>query len=81
MGARDYTNKADIWGAGCIFAELFRRKPILMGNTDMDQLMKVIELAGSPTDDNWPGWSQYAGIAGLQGLRFRLNSVRKVFAE
>ena len=43
---------------GCIFAELLGRTSILPGTEDIDQLKKIFQLCGTPTEENWPGVSQ-----------------------
>ena len=45
----NYTKSIDVWSAGCIFAEFFTRKPLLMGNDYRDQLNKTFNLFGTPT--------------------------------
>ena len=47
----NYTKSIDVWSAGCIFAEFFTRKPILMGNDYRDQLNKTFDMFGTPTAD------------------------------
>jgi len=44
-----YTKSIDVWSAGCIFAELFSRSPILRGADYRDQLNKTFDLFGTPT--------------------------------
>jgi len=46
-----YTNRVDIWSVGCIMAELFTRKPLFPGNDHIDQLKKIMELAGTPDQE------------------------------
>ena len=38
-----YATPVDIWSCGCIFAELFRRKPLFSGQSEADQLSKIFE--------------------------------------
>lgn len=38
----------------CIFAEMFTRSPILRGNTDGHQFELIVDLCGTPNDENWP---------------------------
>ena len=38
-----YATPVDIWSCGCIFAELFRRKPLFCGQSEADQLSKIFE--------------------------------------
>jgi cyclin-dependent kinase 7 len=54
-GARMYGPGVDIWAVGCIFAELLLRVPFLPGETDLDQLSKIIQVFGNPTEKVWPG--------------------------
>lgn len=39
---------------GTIFVELVLRKPFLPGETDVDQLKRIIAVLGTPTDEDWP---------------------------
>lgn len=61
---RRYTPAIDLWGVGCVFAEMFERKPILEGRTDVDQCVRIFQLVGSPTEQNMPGWSDLPGCEG-----------------
>lgn len=54
-GARQYAGAVDIWSMGMVFAELLLRVPFVAGNTDLDQISKICEAFGTPTEDNWPG--------------------------
>ncbi|XP_074662572.1 cyclin-dependent kinase 7-like [Tubulanus polymorphus] len=54
FGARMYGVGIDIWAVGCIMAELLLRVPIFPGETDIDQLSKIFEVVGTPTEENWP---------------------------
>jgi len=53
-GASLYGPTVDIWSAGCIFAELMLRRPFMTGNNDLDQLGKIFQALGTPTDADWP---------------------------
>ncbi|GAB1217069.1 hypothetical protein ATERTT37_006292 [Aspergillus terreus] len=54
-GARFYSGAVDVWSMGMVFAELLLRVPFVAGNTDLDQISKICEAFGTPTEDNWPG--------------------------
>lgn len=58
FGSRIYSTGVDMWAVGCIFAELLRREPLLPGETDLNQLVKIFELFGTPNDTNWPNVRQ-----------------------
>ncbi|KAK5107275.1 hypothetical protein LTR62_001591 [Meristemomyces frigidus] len=59
-----YTPAIDLWGVGCIFAEMFEHRPILEGKSDVDQCHKIFALVGNPTETTMPGWSQLPGCDG-----------------
>ena len=49
-----YDTKLDLWAAGCIMAEMLRSgRPILPGSSEIDQLMKIIKLCGTPDASYW----------------------------
>jgi cyclin-dependent kinase 7 len=54
FAADQYGAGVDIWSVGCIFAELMLRMPYLPGDSDIDQLAKIFQARGTPTDDDWP---------------------------
>lgn len=49
-----YATPVDIWSVGCIFAELFTRKPLFPGQYEVDQLAKIFEMLGTPSESEWP---------------------------
>ncbi|KAK8937287.1 putative serine/threonine-protein kinase [Platanthera zijinensis] len=53
LGSTDYGESVDLWSVGCIFAEMFVKKPILQGRTEVEQLHKIFKLCGSPSDEYW----------------------------
>ena len=57
-GARIYGAGIDIWAAGCVLAELFKRAPLFPGDSDLDTLDRIVRLLGAPTEKNWPGVTQ-----------------------
>ncbi|KAK1445022.1 glycogen synthase kinase-3 alpha [Babesia gibsoni] len=49
LGANEYTPAIDIWSIGCVIGELLMGKPMFAGDTSIDQLVKIIQVLGSPT--------------------------------
>ncbi|XP_034567110.1 cyclin-dependent kinase 6 [Notolabrus celidotus] len=49
-----YMSSVDMWSAGCIFAELFLLRPLLKGYTEVQQLQKIFEMIGLPSEEDWP---------------------------
>uniref|UniRef100_A0A8C4SZA8 Cyclin-dependent kinase 9 (CDC2-related kinase) n=1 Tax=Erpetoichthys calabaricus TaxID=27687 RepID=A0A8C4SZA8_ERPCA len=59
LGERDYGPPIDLWGGGCIMAEMWTRSPIMQGNTEQHQLTLISQLCGSITPEVWPNVDKY----------------------
>jgi len=62
FGAQYYGTGVDIWAAGCLWAELLPRassgaaqvrQSLFPGQSEVDQLQKIFELIGTPSEVNW----------------------------
>ncbi|XP_047427780.1 cyclin-dependent kinase 6 [Mugil cephalus] len=49
-----YMSSVDMWSVGCIFAELFLLRPLFQGYTEVQQLQKIFEVIGLPSEEDWP---------------------------
>ncbi|RMZ83622.1 hypothetical protein DV738_g929, partial [Chaetothyriales sp. CBS 135597] len=78
---RKYTTAIDMWGVGCVFGEMFTRKPILAGTSDLHQAQVIFDLVGSPTDENMPGWRDLPGVEGNLCFADRAPTLRAVFRD
>jgi cyclin-dependent kinase 7 len=67
FGSTHYGPGIDIWATGCILCEMLPRQRTIAGRTsshhrgplfdaanDAEQLQKIFELMGTPSDDLWP---------------------------
>lgn len=55
FGATKYGSAIDMWSAGCIFAELLcAGKALFAGTGEIDQLGRIFQVRGTPSDANWP---------------------------
>ena len=54
LGSKNYTTTIDMWGIGCIFAELVNLKPLFTGQSDEEQIQRIFEIVGTPTMKQWP---------------------------
>lgn len=66
LGATRYTSAVDMWSVGCIFGELLTREPLLQGRNEVDELAKIFELCGLPTDESWPAFRRLPNARGLR---------------
>ena len=55
LGTKSYELSVDIWSAGAIFAEMFKRRPIFLGDSEIDQIFKIFQILGTPDENVWPG--------------------------
>ncbi|ONM33186.1 hypothetical protein ZEAMMB73_Zm00001d041514 [Zea mays] len=53
LGATAYEPSVDLWSAGCVFAEMHARRPVLQGRTEVEQIHRIFKLCGSPPEDFW----------------------------
>ncbi|KAK3401007.1 kinase-like domain-containing protein [Sordaria brevicollis] len=66
LGSSKYGPEIDMWSVGCIFGELLTREPLLQGKNEVDELTKIFELCGIPTDDSWPGFRRLPNARSLR---------------
>ncbi|KZT67156.1 kinase-like protein [Daedalea quercina L-15889] len=96
LGAKHYNKAVDVWAVGCVMAELASLRPIFKGEEakldakknvpfQKDQMLKIIEVLGTPEERDWPGLKNLPEYSSLQRLdkyhdrlgewcRTRLNS-------
>ena len=55
FGATEYSGAVDMWAVGCIIAEMILRRAFLPGKSDLDQGSKIVEVLGTPNEEQWPG--------------------------
>ncbi|KAJ7637060.1 kinase-like domain-containing protein [Roridomyces roridus] len=73
LGARQYG------GEGCVLGEMFVRRPILQGNTDLDQLEKIWNLCGTPNQHSWPNHELLPGCEGVTRFKTYPRKVRPTY--
>jgi len=70
LGTKEYETEIDMWSIGCIFGELCLMEPILQGKSEIDQLAKIFELVGVPTEESWP---TFRDLPNAKSLNFPRN--------
>ena len=55
LGAKQYSLGVDMWAIGCVLAEFYLKRPLFMGDCEIDQIYKVFDFHGLPNEDIWPG--------------------------
>lgn len=83
--SRDYSNPVDMWALGTIMAELVNLRPLFPGADQVDQVARICEILGDPSDgyrlDNVPigGGPWPNGIKMAKGFGFQFQKVRLPF--
>ncbi|PKA47337.1 Cyclin-dependent kinase B2-1 [Apostasia shenzhenica] len=60
LGAKAYAAPVDIWSVGCIFAELVTTQALFAGDSELQQLLHIFRLLGTPNEQVWPGVTKLA---------------------
>ncbi len=53
-GEKKYGPPIDMWGIGCILAEMIMGKPLFRGTSEINQLELISALCGSPNEESFP---------------------------
>ena len=46
-----YTCAIDVWSCGCVLGELILNQPLFQGDTGVDQLVEIIKILGTPSEE------------------------------
>ncbi|KAI8816079.1 kinase-like domain-containing protein [Fimicolochytrium jonesii] len=79
LGAKEYSTAIDMWSIGCIFGELVNKEPLLAGRGEFDQLKRIFQLLGTPTERNWPGMAKLPGLKTFNFVTQPHNNLRSRF--
>lgn len=58
LGSKLYSVPVDLWGVGCILAEMATGSPLFAGDSEIDTAFKIFQKLGTPTEAIWPGVSE-----------------------
>lgn len=81
---REYSNPVDMWALGTILAEMVTLKPLFPGGTEVDQVHRICEVLGDPTEAYDVGGRPRGGGAWGRGLKlaklvhFEFQPVRSI---
>ena len=60
-----YNTPVDIWAVGCIAAELYLKKPLFPGTSETDEVYKICNVLGPPSESNYPDGYKLAQKLGI----------------
>ncbi|CBZ29942.1 putative map kinase [Leishmania mexicana MHOM/GT/2001/U1103] len=52
MEDKDYSAQIDVWGIGCILGELLGSRPLFQGKDRVNQLDKIVDVIGTPSEED-----------------------------
>jgi len=55
LGSNQYGSPVDMWGVGCILAEMATGSPLFGGDSEIDTIFRICQKLGTPTPETWPG--------------------------
>ena len=65
-----YSWPIDIFAIGCIVAELYLRRPLFPGTSEVDQIAKLCSVLGTPQPTDWQDGYRLAGLLGYSFPQF-----------
>jgi len=81
LACQEYAYAIDVWGVGCIFAELLARKPIFPGEDYVDQIRVICDKIGKPASDDLSFVTSEKARKFIQALPEKENCLQKIFPQ
>ncbi|SCV70139.1 BQ2448_1533 [Microbotryum intermedium] len=66
LGQTKYHTAVDMWGVGCVMAEMFHKRPIFPGDSDTNQIALIAKWCGAPSEQSMPGFKELPGCEGVK---------------
>ncbi|SOV10859.1 glycogen synthase kinase 3, putative [Plasmodium sp. gorilla clade G2] len=79
LGSTNYTTHIDLWSLGCIIAEMILGYPIFSGQSSVDQLVRIIQVLGTPTEEQLKEMNP--NYADIKFPDVKSKDLRKVFPK
>ncbi|SBS82008.1 glycogen synthase kinase 3 (GSK3) [Plasmodium ovale curtisi] len=79
LGSTNYTTHIDLWSLGCIIAEMILGYPLFSGQSSVDQLVRIIQVLGTPTEEQMKVMNP--NYADVKFPDVKPKDIRKVFPK
>jgi len=73
------SSAVDMWASGCVLGELLLHKPLLPGHSEINQLNRIIDLLGTPSEAIWPGFEQLEMVQSFELKHQPYNNLKTHF--
>lgn len=82
FGSTRYTKAVDMWAVGCIIAEMIAGRPTFPGTSTVNQLERVLEVTGIPSNEDLDSIESPYASTMLESLRpSRRKSWQEIFPK
>ncbi len=69
LGSASYNKSIDIWGLGCLIAEVFKGKPLFPGTSTINQLERIVAWTGMPLEKELTSLKLISESAGKETIK------------
>ena len=81
LKSNTYNSPIDIFAVGAIMAEMYRVYPLFPGSSERDQLVRICQVMGTPTKDEWPEGHKLAASINYVFPQFPPQNLREWMPE
>ena len=82
LKSTNYSSPIDIWGLGCIMAEMYLHpQPLFCGSNEKEVLFRICSILGTPTHDIWNDGIRQANKVGIKFPTCPGTDLEKIIPE
>lgn len=81
LRSTNYNSPLDLWAIGAIMAELYTLRPLFPGQSEMDQIFKVVSVLGTPNDSIWPEGMRLASAMNFKFPQMVATPLKKLIPQ
>ena len=82
LKSTNYNSPIDIWGLGCIMAEMYLHpQPLFFGNNEKEVLYKICSILGTPNHNTWNEGIQQAKMVNIKFPNFTGTDLKNIIPD
>ena len=82
LKSTNYNSPIDIWGLGCIMAEMYLHpQPLFFGNNEKEVLYKICSILGTPNHNTWNEGIQQAKMVNIKFPHFSGTDLKSIIPD